>query len=74
MATGRIGTCQPSRDTCGLKRASFPCCPIERFAPIVPGGEIDENDLLPASDLSRDDVAHEELPIVLVCDHYDIYG
>jgi hypothetical protein len=74
MTTGRIGTCQPSRDARGLERASFPCFPIERFAPIVPGGQVDENDLLPASDLSCDDVAHEELPIVLVGDYDDIDG
>ncbi len=74
MATGRIGSCQPNCNTRGLERAPFPCCPIKGVSPIVPGGEIDEDDWLPASDLSCDDVAHEELPIVLVRDHDDIHG
>ena len=70
--SSRIGSCRTNGNARRLERAPFPGCPIERVSPVVSGRKIDEHHLVPGPDVSRDDVAHEELPVILVGDEDDI--
>src|SRR6266403_4327599 len=61
-----VGRGRPYSDSCRLQRCLFPGLPIERVPPIVACGQVDKGCGMTRPDSFCDNIAHKELPVVLM--------
>lgn len=53
----------------GLKHALFPRCPVNRVSAVISSSEINEDHRDACLNPPRDDIPHEELPVILMGDN-----